>query len=448
MRYTPIIGLEVHIELKTESKMFCSCKAEHFQAEPNTQTCPVCLGLPGALPVANKTAIEWTILTGLALNCQISGFSKFDRKNYFYPDLVKGYQISQYDAPLARNGKFQISNVKWLRIRRVHLEEDTGKLIHEAGSTLIDFNRSGVPLMEIVTEPDISSAEEAKAFLEKLQQIVRYLGVSEADMEKGQMRCEPTVNLKIEKNGKIVYTPLVELKNINSFRFVQKAIDYEIRRQLGEFEKTGREKQPGNKTTRGWDEVKQETVLQREKEEAADYRYFPEPDLPPMRLRDEDIKILREKLPELPDKKLTRFIKQYGLSEYQAKILVETKETADFYEEALRKWGVERAKWEVEDAKNIANWIVNKRVDISRIKPEELVKQIKVLAKAPTIAEKELEKIVGKVLEENQRAVEDFRKGKVQALEFLVGQVARETKGKADPNQTRQLLLKALKNRT
>ncbi|TSC54337.1 MAG: aspartyl-tRNA(Asn)/glutamyl-tRNA (Gln) amidotransferase subunit B, partial [Microgenomates group bacterium LiPW_31] len=320
MRFFPIIGLEVHIELETESKMFCSCSASHFGKKPNTQTCPICLGLPGALPVPNKKAIEWTVLVGLALNCQIPIFSKFDRKNYFYPDLPKGYQISQYDLPLCQNGRLD-----GVKIRRVHLEEDTAKLIHtivkSKKCTLIDFNRSGVPLMEIVSEPDITSALQAKTFLQKLQQIVRYLGVSEADMEKGQMRCEPTVNLKIVKNGKTQFTPLVEIKNINSFRFVQKAIEFEINRQLKEFQKTRTEKGLGNKTTRGWDEVKQKTVLQREKEEAADYRYFPEPDIPPMRWDKFTINNLQLTVPELPGQKVARFIKQYGLSKYDAVIL-------------------------------------------------------------------------------------------------------------------------------
>lgn len=436
--FLPIIGLEVHIELETKSKMFCSCIASHFGKKPNTQVCPVCLGLPGALPAPNKKAIEWTVLLGMALNCQILPASKFDRKNYFYPDLPKGYQISQYDAPLGEDGMWVVGSGKKVRIRRVHLEEDTGKLIHEAGSTLIDFNRSGVPLLEIVTEPNISSALEAKEFLEKLQQVVRYLGISQADMEKGQMRCEPTVNLKIKKEGKTFYTPLVEIKNINSFRFVQKAIEFEIKRQLEEFQKTGIEKQLGNKTTRGWDETLGKTIPQRIKEEAADYRYFPEPDVPPIKWRNEEIEKLRKLLPELPEEKIERFGKQYGLARNVCLILTETKDKADYFEEACRAArGISNQQ--------IANWIVNKRVNISRTKPKDLVNQILAKAKRPTVKEEELGEIIKKVLEKNQKAVVDYKKGKVQSLEFLVGKVMEESRGKADPDSCRKNLLDALR---
>jgi len=433
----PIIGLEIHIELQTKSKMFCSCLAEHFGSEPNTQTCPVCLGLPGALPVPNKEAIEWTVLAGLALDGEIPLFSKFDRKNYFYPDLPKGYQISQYDLPLAEKGKWKMANGEWVGIRRVHLEEDTGKLIHQGDSSLIDFNRSGVPLMEIVTEPDLSSAEEAKIFLQKLQQLVRYLAISEADMEKGQMRCEPTINLKISKNGKLFFTPLVEVKNINSFRFVQKAIDYEIQRQREEFERTGLEKQPGSKTTRGWDEKKQITVLQREKEEAEDYRYFPEPDIPPIRWTKAQISNLKSKISELPDQKIKRLMKRYGLSAYQAEILTQTKEGADYFERAC---GIEG----VVPFKEIANVIVNKRIKIEKLSPSDLIKTLAISKKQRQISGEELGKVIDEVIKENSQAISDFKKGKTAAIEFLVGQVARRTKGQADPNQTRKIFLDKL----
>jgi aspartyl-tRNA(Asn)/glutamyl-tRNA(Gln) amidotransferase subunit B len=438
-KFEPIIGLEIHIELKTRSKMFCNCLANHFGKKPNTQICPVCLGLPGALPVANQKAIEWTVLVGLALNCQIPVFSKFDRKNYFYPDLPKGYQISQYDLPLCKDGRLD-----GVKIRRVHLEEDTAKLTHTTVGgkkyTLIDFNRSGVPLMEIVTDPDITSALQAKTFLKKLQQIVRYLRVSEANMEKGQMRCEPTVNLKIIKDGEVHFTPLVEIKNINSFKFVQKAIEFEINRQSKEFRKTGIEKSPGNKSTRGWDEVKQETVLQREKEEAADYRYFPEPDLPPIRWRKSDIsnwKLVISNL-ELPEKKIERFMKDYRLSEYNATILAETREKAEYFEKAFRQ-----AQGKLEST-TIANWIINKRIDIKRILPEKLVEMMIKKKVKPSISEEQLRKVVRQVLETEVRAVEDYRKGKTNAIEFLIGQVIALTKGKANPNQTRKLLLEKL----
>ncbi len=392
----------------------------------------------------NKKAIEKTVLTGLALGCQIPLFSKFDRKNYFYPDLPKGYQVSQYDLPLAERGSLKLKTenlkLKTIRIRRVHLEEDTAKLIHQQGYTFIDFNRSGVPLVEIVTEPDFNSAEEVKNFLQKLQQLVRYLGISEADMEKGQMRCEPTINLKIIKGKKAYFTPLVELKNINSFRFVQKAIDYEIQRQQKELEKTGVEKQPGNKTTRGWDEAKNSTILQREKEEAHDYRYFPEPDIPPIRWREEEIKKLRNSLPELPEDKKRRMIKDYGLSDDYAEILIETQEKAHFFEETVRV-----GKNQGLTLGGIANVIVNKRLALEKLSPEEFVQRLVEQEKRTKISDQELVKIVNEVIKENSQAVTDFKKGKTTVVEFLVGQVARKTKGQADPNQTRKLLIEKLK---
>ena len=441
--FRPIIGLEVHIELKTKSKMFCSCSANYFGKPPNTLTCPVCLGLPGALPVPNKKAVEQTIILGLALNCKISPLSKFDRKNYFYPDLPKGYQISQYDLPLAKNGNLmlQASNFKLqARIRRVHLEEDTAKMTHLGNFTLIDFNRSGVPLVEIVTEPDFESSSKVEEFLKYLQRLVRWLGISQADMEKGQMRCEPTVNLEVKKEGKTYYTPLVELKNINSFRFVRKAIDWEIQRQLEEFEKTGRVKEKGNKTTRGWDEKTGTTVLQREKEEASDYRYFPEPDIPPLTKLKVKSQKLKVNLPELPNQTEARFIKEYGLSEYNARILTEEREVSDYFEEAVKE-----AKGALEPTA-VANIIINKKVDIGRVSPADLVKTLLQQQKATKISGSDLEKVILEVLKENQKAVEDYKKGKTNALQFLIGQVMAKTKGQANLEELKEKLISELVN--
>jgi len=447
--FSPIIGLEIHIELKTASKMFCGCSANHFGKKPNTQVCPICLGLPGALPAPNKKAIDWTVLAGLALGCQIPKFSKFDRKNYFYPDLPKGYQISQYDLPLGINGKLELKvsnqsrnekNIKSkiIRIRRVHLEEDTAKMIHYQNFTLLDFNRAGVPLIEIVTEPDFESSDEVKEFLVKLQQIVRWIGIAEANMEKGQMRCEPTVNLKIKKGKKIFYTPLVELKNINSFRFVKKAIEYEVKRQLEEFEKTGEVKREGNKTTRGWDEKKGITVLQREKEEAADYRYFPEPDIPPIRWRKIQITNFKLQILELPEVKREKFIKEYGLTDYQAKILTSKKEMADYFEKVVK---LGRGKLEIS---YLANFIINKKVEISRISPNQLIRNLLEKEKITKITGGELEKIILEALKENQKATEDYKKGKVNAVQFLIGQVMAKTKGQAKPEEIKEKLVELI----
>jgi len=438
-KFKPIIGLEVHIELKTKSKMFCGCLADYFGKPPNTLTCPVCLGLPGALPVPNKKAVEQTIIVGLALNCKISPLSKFDRKNYFYPDLPKGYQISQYDLPLGIEGrlKFEIRSSKFeIRIRRVHLEEDTAKMTHLGDFTLIDFNRSGVPLVEIVTEPDFESSGQVEEFLKYLQRLVRWLGISQADMEKGQMRCEPTVNLKVIKDGKTYFTPLVELKNINSFRFVRKAIDWEIKRQLEEFEKTGKIKEKGNKTTRGWDEKTGTTVLQREKEEASDYRYFPEPDIPPIKITKSQISNLKSQICELPHEKLARFVREYGLSEYNARILTEERKIANYFEEAVKE-----AKGALEPTA-VANIIINKKVDIGRVSPADLAKTLLQQQKATKIRESDLGKVILEVLKENQKAVEDYKKGKTNALQFLIGQVMAKTKGQARIEEIPKIIIR------
>lgn len=420
--------------------MFCRCAADYFGELPNTHVCPVCLGLPGALPYINQKAVEKTIMVGLALGCQIAHLSKFDRKNYFYPDLPKGYQISQYDLPFCQNGK-----LNEIRIKRVHLEEDTGKLFHEKLNgrdvTLIDFNRSGVPLVEVVTEPDIHFASQAKEFLKNLQQVVRALGISDADMEKGQMRCEPTVNLEIKKENQVFYTPLAELKNINSFRFVEKAINYEIQRQTEEFNKTGVTKKSGNKTTRGWDEKKQETVLQREKEEAADYRYFPEPDLPPIRLTQEQIDKIKTQIPELPEQKLLRLMKDYHLSEHQSRQLIESKEKFDFFAKALPVFAENGLK-----ANDGANMIINKKIDIEKTDLEHLGKILSSKKLAPQIAREDLGIMIEEIVKNNPQAVEQFKKGRQTVVEFLVGQVMAQIKGQANPNQIREILREKIKS--
>lgn len=422
MNYKPIIGIEVHVELATNSKMFCGCPADHFGREPNTMTCPVCLGLPGALPVPNKKAVEWAILLGLALGSTINEESKFDRKHYFYPDLPKGYQISQYDQPFATGG-----SLGKIRIRRVHLEEDTGKLQHEGDRTLVDFNRSGVPLVEIVTEPDFRSIEEVDVFVKKLQQIVRYLGISGADMEKGSMRIEPSVSLRaVAKQSLPTYR--VEIKNINSFKFARNAITYEIERQT---EMLARGEMP-TQQTRGFVESKGITVAQREKEEAHDYRYFPEPDIPPMKWGKSQITNLKSQIGELPDAKKERFIKDYGLGDYDAGQLTETRERAEFFEDILRHMS------SVISPKTVANIIINKK---AKTKEEVLG-----LLQSPSgIPEGELQPIIEHVLKDNPKAVEDYKNGKEQALGFLVGQVVRQIKGKGDAQAISAIIKRLIK---
>lgn len=414
----PIIGLEVHVELGTNSKMFCGCPAEHFGIEPNTHTCPVCLGLPGALPVPNKKAVEWTILLGLALGCKINEHSKFDRKNYFYPDLSKGYQISQYDEPLCEGG-----SLNGIRIRRVHLEEDTGKLQHDGGSTLVDFNRSGVPLVEIVTEPDFRSIDDVDAYLKKLQRIIRYLGISGADMEKGSMRLEPSISLS--EDGSIP-NYRVELKNINSFRFARKALEYEIERQ---------QKEDHKQQTRGWSEAKNQTVVQREKEEANDYRYFPEPDIPPMHFSKDYIEGLRQTIPELPDAKALRFKSDFGLTPQIANQLAENIEVAAYFDDVAN---LDRSL-----ARDAANWIVNKKVDIHNQLAIDLLEKIKISQRTTQIDEPELEKIIDQVLLENQKAVNDYKNGNKNVIGFLIGKSSQSIPN-ADKTKIKTLLISKL----
>lgn len=432
--YEPVIGLEVHVELKTNSKMFCGCKADHFGKAPNTQTCPVCLGLPGALPVPNKKAIEWCIKLGLALNCTIPKESKFDRKNYFYPDLPKGYQISQYDKPLCENGWIQINDRK-IRIRRVHQEEDTGKLQHTTVSgeplTLVDFNRSGVPLVEIVTEPDFHTIEEVDLYVKKIQRIIRYLDISNADMEKGSMRLEPSISLRVVGSNELP-NYRVELKNINSFRFVRKAIEYEIARQSVLFDKS----EVPVQQTRGWSESKNVTLPQREKEEAHDYRYFPEPDIPPMRFSDEYIENIRQQIPELPEEKKVRFMSTYNLNESSAEILTQTPELADYFEKTIKLSHISPTV--------IANIIINQPVDIQRIQPVELLELIDKKIKEKDVGVEIIVNAVNSAIANNSKAVEDYKKGKTTALMFLVGMVKRELKGKGDAEKIKEMLEKSL----
>jgi aspartyl-tRNA(Asn)/glutamyl-tRNA(Gln) amidotransferase subunit B len=438
MKYTPVIGLEVHVELKTKSKMFCGCSADYFGKDPNTHTCPVCLGLPGALPVPNKKAIEWCIMIGIALNCEIPLFSKFDRKNYFYPDLSKGYQISQYDQPFAINGYMELSNGKVIKIRRVHMEEDTGKLSHETVDgekvSLIDFNRSGVPLVEIVTEPDFDNAADVKEYLQRLQQIVRYLDVSNADMERGDMRLEPNISLRAEGQTDLPKYK-VEVKNINSFNFVVKAIESEVIRQSEIIDKGETPAQE----TRGFVEATNSTVSQRSKEEAADYRYFPDPDIPPIRLTEEYIESLRYDMPEMPDVKIKRFIETYALPQYDAEILVRDKKTAEYFDKAA-----DLAQENDIKRKEVANYIINKKPDLDKISPEELIKTIIASSKVADVDEDKLNEIIEKVMEANPKAVEDFKKGNENVIMFLVGQVMRQFPEKIDAGKVKASLLAKL----
>jgi aspartyl-tRNA(Asn)/glutamyl-tRNA(Gln) amidotransferase subunit B len=399
------------------------------------------LGLPGALPVANKKAIEQTVMVGLALGCEIPLFSKFDRKNYFYPDLPKGYQISQYDLPFAVNGrlKFSANNEQHeVGITRVHLEEDTAKMVHTRDASLIDFNRSGVPLMEIVTEPDLKNPVATREFLKKLQQIIRYIGVSDCDMEKGTMRCEPNISMvKIvnEKRAKKLPDYKVEVKNLNSFRFVEKALVFEVERQTKLLVAGKKLRQE----TKGWDEVKQVTFSQRTKEEATDYRYFPEPDLPPIRWQKKEIEALKKLLPELPDQRRKRLVKQFNLLNQQAETLTVTIDRADYFEAAVKE-----AKKHKIGANDVANVIINKRLDPAKYQPSGLIKALVKKQKKPKLSAGSLQKIVRQVIKQNPKAVSDIKKGKTSAVEFLVGQVMRQTKGGTDPNEARKIILKAL----
>ncbi len=471
--------MEVHCELKTGSKMFCACRNElGLDRVPNTNICPICTGQPGALPTANEKAIEYVIKAGLALGCKIAKISKFDRKNYFYPDLPKGYQISQYDQPLCEKGYLEIDGKK-IGITRIHLEEDTGKLIHQKGNdySLVDFNRSGVPLMELVTEPDIESAADAKKFCENLQLILRYLDISDADMEKGQMRCE--ANISVSTNPQKMGTK-VEVKNLNSFKVVERAIEYEIKRQT-ELLEEGREV---IQETRGWNEGKMATYSQREKESAHDYRYFPEPDLPPLEIGEGYIEKLKAELPELPAEKAKRFTKEYRISEYNAEILTRDKKLAEFFEKSVSEVMALDSGGE-KIAKLTANYILteirkylDEKTTIADLKltPENFGQLISIVANGKInstaaqiviaemiktgadpehiIAEKnlaqledesEIENIVKKIIEKNPEPSNDYKSGKQKALQFLMGQTMKETKGKVNPQRAEELLKKYLR---
>lgn len=482
MKITPIIGLEAHVELKTKSKMFCSCNAEHFHAEPNTHTCPVCLGLPGALPVPNQVACESCVKLGLALNCDINPITFFERKNYFYPDLAKSYQITQLQKPFSINGKITIDGHE-IRINRAHMEEDTGKSVHQnvdgQDSTLIDFNRSGVPLVEIVSEPDIDSAELAKKYLLKIQQIIRYIGVSDADIEKGSMRCEPTVNLKIEDNEEVFYTPLAEIKNVASLTGVLNAINYEINRQTENFKETREVKSKTNKTTRGWDANKNQTFLQREKEGSADYRYFPEPDIPSIEFTQSQIEAIKKTLPELPDQKIIRYKKDFSLNDYDATQIAENIDFSTIYETAISlssspdfakftanlflgaiKTYLNENSEELDDQKINPQFFLDLFTSVSKSEISATVaKQVIIdsyksgenpveIAKSKGLLQVsdsgEIEKIATEVISQNPKAVEDYQKNPA-SIGFLIGQLMKASKGSANPQLAKEILEKLLK---
>lgn len=478
MKYEAVIGLEVHTELRTATKIFCSCKTS-FGAEPNTNVCPVCLGLPGVLPVLNKKVLEFAVRTGLALNCEISRYSKFDRKNYYYPDLPKNFQTSQYDLPICEHGHLDIEvdgKKSTVRITRAHMEEDAGKLVHHGTSitdsdySLVDYNRTGTPLLEIVSEPDIRSAKEAVAYMEKLRAILQYCGVSDCKMEEGSLRCD--ANISVRPVGQKELGTKTEIKNINSFRGVERAIEYEAMRQAQLLEDGGTVVQE----TRTWDEKEGVTKSMRKKEEANDYRYFPEPDLVPFTVSDEYIEEIRKTLPELPDARKARYMQEYGLDAYNADYLTNDKDRADYFE-AMVAAGA--------DPKEAANWLMGdfakllsrdglemkdapvKAADMAALlqlitkgtisgkiakqvfsemwtsgkTPETIVKEKGLVQISDTGA---LEELADRIIAANPQSVADFKAGKKKAVGFLMGQIMKETKGKANPQIVNGILTKKL----
>jgi len=483
MKYIPVIGLEIHAELKTKSKMFCDCLNDPEEKEPNINICPICMGHPGTLPVINNKAVKFVVKTALSLNCQIPESSRFDRKNYFYPDLPKAYQISQLYAPLSVKGFLSINGNK-VRIKEIHLEEDTGKLTHPQGenSSLVDFNRAGRPLMELVTEPDIVSGEEARRFCEELRLIFRYLNVSEANMEKGQMRCE--VNISLGLNKKKLGTK-VEIKNLNSFRAVERSVNYEIKRQADLLDSDDKVIQE----TRGWDENKQVTFSQRTKEGAQDYRYFPEPDLPPLTNMSKISTKASSEIPELPQAKRERFLDEYKIPQSDIDVLVSNKNLADYFEQViseLKTWLKIKSIGDKQAlVKLTVNYLLtelqkllvddNSKIEKCKISPENfaefitLIEQKEISSSAAQTVLKEmlktgadpsnivddkelkqvsdkdaLSKIAKQVISDNPKPVGDYKEGKESALQFLVGKVMAASKGQANPEIARELLKKQL----
>ncbi|PKL35661.1 MAG: Asp-tRNA(Asn)/Glu-tRNA(Gln) amidotransferase GatCAB subunit B [Spirochaetae bacterium HGW-Spirochaetae-1] len=473
MTYEPVIGLEVHVQLNTATKIFCRCSTK-FGAGANTQTCPVCQGQPGVLPVLNEEVLKKGILAGLAINSTVAGYSKFDRKNYFYPDLPKAYQISQYDRPICEGGYIEINTPpggKRIGITRLHLEEDAGKSIHsedpKKNISYVDLNRTGVPLAEIVSEPDIRSADEAYEYLQNLKTIMKYIGVSDVNMEEGSLRCD--VNISLREAGTEPFGEKVEIKNLNSFKAVKAAINYEIERQKKLLEEG--EKSAIVQETRLWDADRMVTYSMRSKEDAHDYRYFPDPDLPPIIIAEDYIETLRKSLPELPAEKKRRFIDQYELSDVDAAILVSTRQLADYFEAVIKEgatakrtsnWILSELLARIDDPESLDRYIVTpshmarllKLIDNDTISgkiaknifdemiktgddPEKIVEE-KGMKQVTDLSE--IEPVIERIIRENPQSVEDYRNGKEKALGFLVGQAMKETKGKANPQIVNQLL--------